>query len=167
MGRVAIKKGDVFSVKIDENRKRYFQYVTNDLKQLNSDVIRGFSKIYSIDENPNIEELVKDDVLFYAHCVSKWGVKLGFWTKIGNIKNVGTFEHVLFRDTNDYGAFKSHEFSKFSNNWYIWHINDKDFTFVGKLSGDNLDSYTGIVINPKGIVELLKGNKYPVNYPVP
>jgi hypothetical protein len=28
-----------------------------------------------------------------------------------------------------------------------------------------MEAYVGLVINPKGIVELLKGNKYPENYP--
>ena len=65
MKRVYIKKGDVFVVKIDDKNKRYFQYITNDLKQLNSDVIRCFKKIYSIHENPSLDEIIKDEI-FYA-----------------------------------------------------------------------------------------------------
>ncbi len=44
MKRVYIKTGDVFFVKVDNDYKRYFQYITNDLTQLNSDVIRAFKK---------------------------------------------------------------------------------------------------------------------------
>lgn len=44
MKRVLTKIGDVFEVKIDETSKKYFQYIANDMTQLNSDVIRGFKK---------------------------------------------------------------------------------------------------------------------------
>ena len=42
MTRTITKVGDVFSVLIDTNTKKYFQYVGNDLMQLNSDVIKTF-----------------------------------------------------------------------------------------------------------------------------
>ncbi|CAN5467527.1 hypothetical protein BH09BAC6_BH09BAC6_07690 [soil metagenome] len=48
MTRVNTKTGDVFSVKLN-NSKKYFQYIANDSTQLNSDVIRGFRKIYAIE----------------------------------------------------------------------------------------------------------------------
>ena len=44
------------SVKIDENRKKYFQYIANDLTQLNSDVIRAFRKEYSASDNPELSD---------------------------------------------------------------------------------------------------------------
>ena len=43
---------DVFSANIDNNHKRYLQYIASDMTQLNSDVIRVFAKIYPIDANP-------------------------------------------------------------------------------------------------------------------
>jgi len=36
------KIGDVFEVKVDEHRKKYFQYIIKDITQLNSDIIRSF-----------------------------------------------------------------------------------------------------------------------------
>ena len=103
MKRVNTKIGDIFSVKIDDGHKKYMQYIISDLTQLNSDVIRGFKKKYPIDYIPDLSEIIKDEVEFYAHCVTKWGIKLGYWEKIGNICDVGETGHILFRDSNDYG----------------------------------------------------------------
>ncbi|MEI7526068.1 MAG: hypothetical protein WCJ95_17120 [Mariniphaga sp.] len=72
--------------------------------------------------------------------------------------------NILFRDTNDYGEKLNGEPMKVSSKWYVWKINE-DFVRIGNLDGIYKDSYIGLVINPKGIVELLKGNKYPINYP--
>jgi hypothetical protein len=41
MKRVITKVGGIYEVRLDENIKKYFQYITNDRTQLNSDVIRG------------------------------------------------------------------------------------------------------------------------------
>ena len=165
MKRVYTKPGDVFSVKINEDTKKYMQYITNDLTQLNSDVIRAFKKSYPIDASPELAEIINDEVDFYAHCVLNIGVKLGFWEKVGSYKDVGKINTILFRNTNDYGKKVGEEPIKVSYSWYVWHINDDDFTRVGKLEGKNKESYNGTVINPLGIIELLKGDKYPVNYP--
>ena len=61
----ATQIGDIFEVIISETEKRYMQYVVSDMNCLNSDVIRVFKKKYSRDNNPNIEEIVNDEVLFY------------------------------------------------------------------------------------------------------
>ncbi len=69
------------------------------------------------------------------------------------------------KDTSEYARKKGEEPTKISNKWYIWRINDENFTQVGKLEGENRNAFIGLVINPLGIVELAKGNKYPDNYP--
>lgn len=164
MTKVSTKIGDVFSVKIDDHKK-YFQYIANDRTQLNSDVIRGFKKRYSIDVDPNSSEIIKDEVVFYAHCVTKLGVKMNLWNKIGNTLDIGKLDRILFRCTSDYGLKLGEEPVKISDKWYVWRINDLGFTTVGKLEGDYQKSFIGLVINPYGIIELLKGNKYPPIYP--
>lgn len=163
--RVTTKIGDIFSVQINEECRKYFQLVARDLTQLNSDVIRAFSKVYSNKANPELNEIVKEKPEFYAHCVTKLGLKMGYWQKVGNVAEIGVTNNILFRDTNDYGTIKGGKPVSISNQWYIWHINDKNFTRVGKLEGENRNSYIGIVINPLGIIKLLKGEKYPINYP--
>jgi len=165
MARIVIKVGDIFSVKIDDNYKRYFQYITNDLTQLNSNVIRAFKKAYPININPDVSEIIKDEIEFYAHCIVKLGLKMSIWERIGNTTEIGNTTDILFRDTNDYGTKVGEEPIKVSHKWYIWRVNDKEFTRVGKLKGEDRKAYNGIVMNPLGIKELLKGNKYPINYP--
>ena len=54
MKRANTRIGDVFSVKMDNNKKKYLQYVISDLTQLNSDVIRVFKTEYPDDKNPNL-----------------------------------------------------------------------------------------------------------------
>jgi len=163
MIRANTKIGDIFSVKLDDNNKKYIQYVAKDLTQLNSDVIRAFKKVYSIESTPDLLEIVKGEVEFYAHCVTKWGVKLKLWEKVGNIDDIGKVE-VFFRATNDYGIKLGDKSIKISSNWHIWKINE-NFIRIGKLDDQYKNSFVGLVFNPKGIIELLKGEKYPSNYP--
>lgn len=160
-----MKIGDIFSVNIADNLKRYFQYITNDLTQLNSDVIRAFKKVYPLEEDPNPLEVINDEIDFYAHCIIKLGIKMGLWKKESNIHSVGKIDHILFRSTSDYGIKIGEEPIQISNKWYVWNIGDKDFTKIGKLESIYENAFIGLVINPYGIVELLKGNKYPINYP--
>jgi len=150
--------GDLFFVNIDKSNKKYFQYIANDLTQLNSDVIRAFSKIYPIDANPDLLEIVNADVEFYAHCVTKWGLKLGLWKKEGNIQNVGEIDHILFRSSGDEPKIKT------SNNWWIWKINEPQKQ-IGRLTGENKLAEIGSVIPPDSIVHRIRTGEYDFVYP--
>ena len=72
--RIRTKIGDVFCVKVSESEKRYFQLIAYDLTQLNSDVIRVFKKAYDMESNPLLSDVINDDIDFYAHCVTKFGL---------------------------------------------------------------------------------------------
>lgn len=159
------KIGDVFSVKVDNENKKYFQLVAFDLTQLNSDVIRAFRKAYPLNVNPDLSEIVNGEVEFYAHCVTKFGMKMKLWEKIDNTKEIGNIEQILFRDTNDSGSKVGEERIKISQNWYIWHINDENFIRVGKLEGENRKAEIGIVVNPYDIVDRMKTGEYQFFYP--
>ena len=163
--RIINKIGDIFVTKLNENEVKYFQYKANDLLQLNSSVIRGFRKIYHINDNPSIESIINDDTAFYAHTIISAGIKMGVWKKFGKHPNIGEKKDMIFRSCDDYGIKKGEESVKISHKWYVWKINDTDFTYVGELKGENRNAYIGLVINPLGIIELLKGNKYPPLYP--
>ena len=165
MARANTKIGDVFSVKIDDGSKKYFQLIAFDLTQLNSDVIRAFKKMYSISENPVLSEIVNGEVEFYTHCVTKFGLKMNLWEKVGNTTKIGDTAHILFRGTNDYGLKVGEEPIKISENWHVWHINDEKFTRVGKLVGENRKAEIGVVVNPYDIVERMKTGKYDFFYP--
>lgn len=162
MARAQTNIGDVFCVKLDGIGKRYFQYVANDISMLNSSVIKVFKKIYTVDDNPEIKKIINDDIDFCAHVVLKWGLDKNLWGKVGNAGDVGSLE-MLFRNTSDYGS-KPGEQIQVSSNWYIWKIN-QPLKYIGKLNEEHKKAYVGIVINPLGIIELLKGNKYPPKYP--
>lgn len=152
------KIGDVFSVEIDNKHKKYFQYVVNDLTQLNSDVIRAFKEIYPIKANPDLSEIIDGNVEFYAHCVTKLGIKMKFWEKVGNIVEVGDYKKVLFRSSGDNPQ------TKISKNWWVWKINERQ-KHVGKLEGENQKAEIGSVIPPDSLVYRIKTGKYDFVYP--
>lgn len=164
MARIQTKTGDVFEVKVDDFRKKYFQYTINDLTQLNSDVIRVFKKIYSIDQKPELAEIVDEEIEFYAHCVTKIGVKMGLWNRVGNIDDVGKPKDVLFRISGDAGC-KPGEFVSVSEDWYVWRVNDKMTKKIGKLLGENRNAEIGLVYNPANIVHRIKTGVYNSIYP--
>jgi hypothetical protein len=164
MARINTRIGDVFEVKIDDYKKKYFQLIAFDLIQLNSDVIRSFARTFPIDAHPGLQEIVNGEIEFYTHCVTKLGLKMNLWEKVGNIGNVGELKHVIFRDTNDSGG-KPGEQVKISEKWYVWRIGDADFTRVGKLEGENRKAELGIVVNPFDVVERMKTGKFSFFYP--
>ncbi|MDC8098671.1 hypothetical protein [Chryseobacterium rhizosphaerae] len=163
--RLKTKIGDIFSIPINENEKRYMQLIAYDLTQLNSDVVRIFKKKYSLQESPIVTKILQDDIYTYVHCSTDIGLKMDMWQKEENSHEIGDIESIIFRDTNDYGYNEGQDPIKISNNWSVWRINAKDFKYIGKLNGIYKNSYMGLVINPIGIVEIAKGNKYPPNYP--
>jgi len=165
MARTNTKIGDFFSVKIDESSKKYFQLIAFDLYQLNSDVIRVFKKLYSVDANPVLSEIAKGEVDFNAHCVIKFGIKMGLWEKIGNISDLGQLDRVMFRGTSDYGHKRGEEPVKISEKWYVWRLGDLQTVRVGKLEGENRKAEIGLVMNPYDIIERIKTGRYPGLYP--
>jgi len=164
MARIITKIGDVFLAKIDENNKKYFQLIAFDLTQLNSDVIRAFKGVYPIDVKPDLSEIINGEIEFYAHCITKLGVKSGYWEKAGHVKEVGELNHILFRGTSDYGCKAGEEPVRVSDKWYIWRINES-FRDVGKLVGENRKAEIGVVMDSESIVHRMKTGKYDGFYP--
>lgn len=156
--RANTKLGDIFWVKIDNNSKKYFQFIVSDITQLNSDVIRAFKKVYPINANPDLSEIVNGEVEFYAHCVTQLGLKMGCWESVGNISNVGNFTNVLFRSSGDSPQ------TRVSQNWWVWKINEEQKP-VGKLEGENRKGEIGSVIPPDSIVHRMQTGKYDFVYP--
>jgi hypothetical protein len=152
------KIGDVFSVKIGINSKKYFQYIISDQTQLNSDVIRAFYKEYPIEINPDLTEIINDEVDFYAHCITKLGLKMSYWECVGKIKNVGNFDNILFRSSGDNPQVKV------SHNWWVWKINEEQ-NHVGKLEGGNRKAEIGSIIPPDSIVHRIQTGEYDFVYP--
>lgn len=164
MAKMAIKIGDLFKVSLGDKKWRVFQFISKDATQLNSDVIRVFDKEYTGELPLDFDGIVSDDVDFYAHCFLKVGIKMGFWEKIGSSPKLGETSRILFRDTNDSGS-KPGEQILISQNWFVWNINDNEFTHVGELKGKLKNSEIGIVINPQSIVHRIKTGEYDFFYP--
>ena len=148
----ATKVGDIFEVKVSDIGKKYMQYIANDLSQLNSDVVRGFSKIYNIETKPSLQEIVSDKVDFYAHCDSRHGIRLGLWSLYGNIQDVGDLRKIIFRDTNDTGDV-------ISSRWYVWYINE-DFIRVDNMDPRLKNSFYGVVYPAKMISFRMKNGYF-------
>ena len=156
----ATKIGDVFEVKISDTEKKYMQYVVSDLTQLNSDVVRVFSKIYLIHEEPLLEDIVSGDVQFYVHCATKLGLKMKCWSLYGNIHEVGDYSNVIFRCSEDFANPQV----KVSKDWYIWHINGS-FIDVGKLPPKYYQSYIGVICSPPSVLKYVRTGIYQGVYP--
>jgi hypothetical protein len=150
--RVTTKIGDVFCVAIDDKFKKYLQYIVSDLTQLNSDVVRTFKELYPVDAEPDMEEVIKGDVDFYAHCMTGVGMKKGLWKKVGNIKDVGNTRHILFRNKRDYSD------SEKQDDWVIWNVNE-EMICIGKLDCVSKQAYLGVVFQPERIVYKMKTGK--------
>ncbi len=135
--RIVTKIGYVFCAEIDGAFKAYFQYVANDLTMLNSSVIRVFKKRYPMDYTPVIEEIVKDEVLFYAHTILKFGIADKIWYKVGKSSNIGEedLKNVFFCMTQSINYnLNTHEITKVDplKNWFIWRIGH-ELKGVGRL----------------------------------
>jgi hypothetical protein len=154
-----IQIGDIFEVKLDGNKKQHFQYVANDVEQLNSSVIKVFKTKYDIGESLDVKHIANDGVDFYAHVFLRNGVKMGFWNKIGRVSEV-KMDEIFFRGTNDYGNPKI----KISQNWYVWKINEP-YLHVGKLKGKYRDAEIGVVVTPEDVVTRMQTGSYDIGHP--
>ncbi len=63
---------------------------------LNSSVIRVFAKHYPMDYVPVFEDIVKDDVYFYAHAILRFGILYNAWYKVGKHPDLGYPEEITF-----------------------------------------------------------------------
>ena len=125
--RIVTKIGDIFCAKLDDGRQRFFQYIANDLTNLNSSVIRVFKKAYPSDYSLNTEEVIDDEIDFYTHTVLKFGIIENLWQKVGKNSDVGDTEHIYFR-MYIYDA-KNHR----DRIWQMWQIN-KEWKIIGRLT---------------------------------
>lgn len=157
--RVRLKLGDVFEVPLSEGKVGYFQYISDDLTQLNSYVIRVFRAHYVSPIASAIEEIASGDVHFYAHVFLKVGLKFDFWKKIGNASPPAGV-NVLFRGSDDYGNPEI----KVSQRWYVWNINEP-FRHVGVLTPEYQDAEIGSVKAPQDIIERMETGSYGYFYP--
>ena len=154
--RIVTKIGDIFSVALNNGNQRFFQYIANDYSQLNSSVIRVFKKEYPAEYELNSEEVVKDEVDFYAHVILKFGIIEGAWQKVGKSQDVGDTENILFR------MYCSDAVDHKDRLWYAWYINNDNRFDVGVLSESfRKVSDIGLVFSAKSIIGRIKDGRMP------
>lgn len=147
--------GDIFRVNIDEHSKCYLQYVADDMQMLNSPVIRVFKKHYSINETPQIEDIVADEVSFYAHTMLKVGIKQLLWHKVGNSNSIGDIANITFRW---FGEIDFSQITK-SHTWRVWKVSSPT-TFIGELNEQVKKYDLGLIIPPYDILTRIKKGNY-------
>ena len=153
--RIVTKIGDIFSVTLDNGNLRFFQYVANDWTDLNSSVIRVFKKEYPKGYELNPEEVVSDNVDFYAHTILGMGVTDGDWQKVGKCEDVGDTENILFREVRKNAVDHNERI------WKAWYIN-KEWNTIGKLTDDfRAKSDIGSVWVSSALVYRIKNGVYP------
>ncbi len=163
--RVVTKIGDIFCVEFPDNTKGYFQYIAKDMTQLNSSVIRAFYTHYPIEQDVEIEDVVKDKVDFYAHTVLRGGIDFDNWYKIGKSSDIGEEEltKILFATANRFRGDLSkpyiHEVNPLEN-WTIWRIGH-DMIRVGTLNPDLAKvAYSGPVFPDFEIIQRMYTGYY-------
>lgn len=128
--RIVTRIGNVFCAEIDGKYKVYFQYIANDMSQLNSSVIRVFKRRYPLDANPKMDDIVKDDVIFHMHTVLRVGIEDGIWYKVGRSNDLGLdqLSKVWFGSVPD-SIFNWEKMQSIPCNpeetLYVWHVNEK------------------------------------------
>jgi len=144
--KLIIRKGDIFCVEVENEYKCFFQYIERDRTQLGSFVIRVFKTRYPITYEPIIEEIVKDDVSFYAHTlVLRLGALEKVWTKVGTSKDLGDTENIYFR--------------LYADEWYFWIING-EFQKVNEMTNRISDFDLGWAFSSKEIIKKIKTGHY-------
>ena len=163
MKRIVQKIGDVYCVPMNNSEKKYFQYIADDMTMLNSRVIRAFKKAYPTDCNPELFEIINDEIDFYAHVVIKLGRGMNLWEKIGNTRDLGSVQP-LFRVCDDDFIKVGEQMKEISEKWRIWRVNEL-MKFVGKLEGEDQKAEIGLVMDPLSIVERMQTGIYNMAYP--
>ena len=158
MKNIQIRFGDVFEVKLDVGKK-YFQFLRLDITQLNSEVIRAFSKLYRSSDDPSIEEITDGEIDFHAHTMIRLGYKMGLYQKIGSSKGNLT-EHVTWRQTVLSGNIENRIYT----DWLIWKSGDNMKPYVGPLEKLRTTEL-GCVHNPIDVVERMRNGEYKYVHP--
>ena len=159
--RIVTKIGDVFCIEIEARYKCFFQYIANDFEQLNSSVIRVFKKDYPICYEPIIDEIVGDDIRFYAHTILRAGIADNIWYKVGKDSNVGDVNNIFFRNTNDEFVIPM---PKVSYDWWVWKIGCESFR-VGQLNDTYRKAEIGTVFHYSQIIKRITTGNYSILYP--
>jgi hypothetical protein len=153
-----LKVGDLFQVQMDQSSVRYFQYIADDLTQLNSQVVRVFREAYVANEHIDVDRITAGAIDFHAHVFLTIGLKQQQWRKVGHTNDVGNRD-VLFRDSNDY----ENPQVKVSD-WHVWKANGP-FEKIGILRPEYQQAEIGVVVPPRSLIHRMQTGRYNFVYP--
>ena len=159
--RIVTKIGNIFGAEIDSEYKVYFQYIANDMSQLNSPVIRVFKRRYPLDANPKMDDIVKDEIMFYVHVVVAWGIEDGAWYKVGRSNELGLdqLSKVWFGSVPD-SIFNLEKMRSIPCNpeetLYVWHVNGERIRVEKSLLNQYKNVEPGSVIPYNWIILRIK-----------
>lgn len=160
--RIVTKIGNVFCAEIEGTYKMYFHFVDLDRTQLTSDVIRVFKKRYALDEHPKLEDVVAGEVMFYAHVVIAWGIKMGLWEKVGKVKveEPVRLPFITFHDGNRSPMTIGQRIFDFDFDWRVWYNNEPAQEIKGPLPDEFRHAEWGDVMPPVSIFKRMRDGKY-------
>lgn len=147
--RIVTRVGNVFCVEFDDRYKCFFQFIAIDCESLGGSTIRVFKRRYPIDYKPNLEEIVHDEILFYANTILRVGIDMGTWYKVGSYsKDLGLdeLEKIWFTTT---GSPNKEGICVANDRWHIWHpakLNSGTYVnteYVRELLARNEKIFTG------------------------
>ncbi len=161
--RVVTRVGDIFCAEIGNEYKCYFQYMAKDSSLLYSAAIRVFKTRYPMDYEPDVEDIVKDEVLFYTHTFLRTGLDAKAWYKVGKSKELGLegLKKIVFGHASTFTSVDSGAGIKLVkvnplDNWSIWRVNEESVN-VGNLPEEyRMCAEIGAVFSYGSITERLK-----------
>jgi len=153
-------KGDIFEVPLNDNIRGYFQYIGVDESELSSYVIKVFKKRYQIKEVLELEDIVKDEVQFYARVIIQLGEKMNLWHKVGRIKDIRDTDSIFFRVPN---RPKNYISGESVSSWKLWQMNERAVE-VDNSSSELQSAYIGAIVSPVDIVDRMQTGEYKFIY---
>lgn len=124
-------QGDIFEVHNNNEKKFFFQYLTDDDRCLMGNVIQVFDYEMSINETVDISELLKSRIKFNTHIYIKRGIAEKLFKKIGNLSLPRNFEMPWFKN------YEAIDFvPEVKTGWTVWQVNGKE-KYLGKVELPN------------------------------
>lgn len=118
-----------------------------DEEALNSEVVRVFKKKFNENQDPLLDEIVKDEVNFYIHVDIRSGIKQGLYFKVGNVVTTN-LDPPRFKSTRgDYDT----PAGQVSDKWYVWEVG-KEAEKIGLLTDEYRNLDTGGIYPPSDIL---------------
>lgn len=146
-----IKPGDIFEVKLENNEKRFVQFIYRDNYNLGSDLIRCLNHFdyKNIPPEKSINQLISENFLFYAYTVIKVGIIRKVYNYVTNFQIEDRFENPTFRSCGDVGPNVGKSY-----NWYI--IKNSTTKKIGELTDEYKNLPTTHIWSPENLVKILE-----------